>query len=1074
MPAPTNRVPVRVARGYLPTLQSSIAQLYEGEIVYAIDLQTLYAVDSGRLIPLAGDGVLSVNGQQGNVKLGIEELNDVALSGISNGDMLVWQGATWVNIPATTGGTVYSVDVVGDGNIVSTGGPITSTGVISLELSDTGVSPGQYNHPRLTVDNQGRITSIVGGTPPNQDLDDLRDVNAPSPGIGDGLIWNGVNWISTPDVGGGAESLGDLDDVDFDSSSPLNGQALIYDSLSDSWIPGTVDRGDPPPPQLRVEDLVDVSIESTLRDWILKYNPGNNLWESAPLELDNLNEVRSVDVGQDREPENGDVLVWDQTTNRWTNRTPNESGPIDMLKFTGLPEDYPLLGGERLLDDEQAWTDLGFIVLNDWDPSEGVDSDAPGWPYWSQSIPWNDLPTNLLDNNRLWGGQVSGIPLLDMPNTEIFITRLGFVISNPNEAPSVYGPRYIDRYDYIDDAEDWSQIEISVATDDIDRFDMSLWRTGIHPLYTDENGDKWTIFRREVVSPLTSGRHWATEIWIGEEGQVWTKNGTPTWGFNWSQPGSSRSGEWCHGIYFDGNKINRANPNPRGELGYGYKPWEDWPDRGGYVNFAGPQELAVPLPPIFLGDLEDVDTNGSVDGQFLKYDGTEWIPSEIDSVDLSTESIDALSDVDTSTTSPQVGQLLQWNGNNWIPADAPESGAGALDDLTDVDVTTPAPVDTQVLAYNEADDEWQAANPRATAGAPTDTTFPGKPGEMRYSETHFYICIAPDTWKQMLLYEIGVDPNPGNPSIGQIVDGGNFLTGEEGTINTILDGGNWTTGLTSDQQDVIRDGGYFTPDIPVLGDVIDGGDFENGTSNGSNFLIDGGNYTTGAPGTNDDITVDGGIITPEPSETPQNGDTIDGGNFLTGAAGTNYYVDCGDFFTGASGSADVTLDGGLFVPDAPGPNDAIDGGDWEFGFSNGSNFLLDGGNWTTGYPGVDGIADGGVWIGPAPGPDATIDCGDFLTGAPGTDFFLDGGNWSTGAGGYEGTADGGIFSENIDLIADGGDFKAGIGAETSEIFDGGDFKTGDVIVDLPVDGGDFTTGGGGNDEGIIDGGEFVV
>ena len=50
MPTPSSRTPVRIARGTYSNLNSSVADLQEGEIVYATDQDKLYVKESGSLV----------------------------------------------------------------------------------------------------------------------------------------------------------------------------------------------------------------------------------------------------------------------------------------------------------------------------------------------------------------------------------------------------------------------------------------------------------------------------------------------------------------------------------------------------------------------------------------------------------------------------------------------------------------------------------------------------------------------------------------------------------------------------------------------------------------------------------------------------------------------------------------------------------------------------------------------------------------------------------------------------------------------------------------------------------------
>ena len=59
MPTPATRTPVRIARGTYSNLNSSIADLQEGEMCYATDQNTFYVIEGGVLTASAGDVTLT-------------------------------------------------------------------------------------------------------------------------------------------------------------------------------------------------------------------------------------------------------------------------------------------------------------------------------------------------------------------------------------------------------------------------------------------------------------------------------------------------------------------------------------------------------------------------------------------------------------------------------------------------------------------------------------------------------------------------------------------------------------------------------------------------------------------------------------------------------------------------------------------------------------------------------------------------------------------------------------------------------------------------------------------------------
>ncbi len=96
--------------------------------------------------------------------------------------------------------------------------------------------------------------------------------------------------------------------------------------------------------------------------------------------------------------------------------------------------------------------------------------------------------------------------------------------------------------------------------------------------------------------------------------------------------------------------------------------------------------------------------------------------STADSAVQPTDSIDVLSDVDTSTVAPTDGQALIWDNSNskWEPGPA---GASSIDDLSDVDTSTTTPTTNDFLKWGGSN--WVPAVPAADVDGPLTIALRG-------------------------------------------------------------------------------------------------------------------------------------------------------------------------------------------------------------------------------------------------------------------------------------------------------------------------------------------------------------
>ena len=90
MPVPSPRNPIRPARGLKVDLNTNVANLYEGELCYALDEDQLYVVEGGALVPIGSQN-------QGDVL--VTDINSA-----QNGEALIYNGSDWSNGGPMDGG----------------------------------------------------------------------------------------------------------------------------------------------------------------------------------------------------------------------------------------------------------------------------------------------------------------------------------------------------------------------------------------------------------------------------------------------------------------------------------------------------------------------------------------------------------------------------------------------------------------------------------------------------------------------------------------------------------------------------------------------------------------------------------------------------------------------------------------------------------------------------------------------------------------------------------------------------------------------------------------------------------
>jgi len=149
-----------------PNESAGSDSLYDAFTKTQTNFNTLFGNASPNLTFASGNGI-NANTNSNTITItntGVTSLtagDDSITLTSSNGDIVITASG------GGNGGGVSNVNVVGaasNARITSSGGPIISSGTITIDLANTGVTAATYTNPTVTVDTYGRVTSISNNT----------------------------------------------------------------------------------------------------------------------------------------------------------------------------------------------------------------------------------------------------------------------------------------------------------------------------------------------------------------------------------------------------------------------------------------------------------------------------------------------------------------------------------------------------------------------------------------------------------------------------------------------------------------------------------------------------------------------------------------------------------------------------------------------------------------------------------------------------------------------------------------------------------------------------------------------
>jgi hypothetical protein len=193
------------------------------------------------------------------VPVNINDLGDVDTTGITSGQVLQYNGTSFIAATISGGG---ATTIEGLDNVDTTGvalnnvlkydgtnwvdGSVAYSEVTGTPTLATVATSGSYddlsNLPVLaTVATSGSYTDLANQPSIPSAINDLTDVDTTGITSGQVLQFDGTNFVAATISGGGASALDDLSDVDTTTTAPTSGDALVYDGTN--FVPQAISGG---------------------------------------------------------------------------------------------------------------------------------------------------------------------------------------------------------------------------------------------------------------------------------------------------------------------------------------------------------------------------------------------------------------------------------------------------------------------------------------------------------------------------------------------------------------------------------------------------------------------------------------------------------------------------------------------------------------------------------------------------------------------------------------------------------------------------------------------------------------